>query len=186
MTLGIVYSPILPIIAPVALLWLLIINVLWKWDLVFVFTQRVSGGGRVCWGCMLGVLVVCGGHAVATCPSCHPSTQQSTHDNSHTHPHNIPHTHPHIPIHTDVAPHILAHDHCNAESASYRCCHCWSQALLCRSCDDDCTWYCHHNIRNSGGAPLCQGHCMCCGCGCCGCMCWVVVLGGCARESRAA
>ena len=47
MTLGIVYAPILPIIALMALLWLLIISVLWKWDLVFVFTQQVSGGGRV-------------------------------------------------------------------------------------------------------------------------------------------
>lgn len=47
MTLGIVYAPILPVIALMALLWLLIINVLWKWDLVFVFTQEVSGGGRV-------------------------------------------------------------------------------------------------------------------------------------------
>lgn len=47
MTLGIVFAPILPIIALMALLWLLIISVLWKWDLVFVFTQQVSGGGRV-------------------------------------------------------------------------------------------------------------------------------------------
>lgn len=57
----------------------------------------------------------------------------------------------------DVAPHLLAHDNGNVESANLRGRYCWPQTLLCRNHHDGGPIYCHLDFRCNSGTAFCQG-----------------------------
>lgn len=51
--LGLTFCVISPLIAPIALLFFLVNNIVGRYQLVYVYTDRFQSGGKVCMSCQI-------------------------------------------------------------------------------------------------------------------------------------